>query len=513
MKKLFAIAAVTSVLALSVTACSGSSAGTGSGGRTHSTTLTLALSTGPLSMDPAKNGGGNATVYTSLAYDTLLHANPDGTFSPGLAETYGYVGAGNKEFKVTLRKGVKFSDGETLDSADVKKYVEYVKNAGGSFANIAGVFSSIETPDAQTVIFKLGRPNPDLPAFFSNILGTIVSPKALDGDAAKLGTITAGAGPYTLDPSSTVQGSQYTFVKNPNYWNPGGQYFQKVVVKVIASATSQYQALQAGQIQWMQGDPTLLSKADADGFAVSSSATGMTGLWLQDRAGSIVPALGNEKVRQAINYAIDRDALAKAVEGKLGTPLEQIMPQGMGGYDPAVDKAYSYDVGKAKQMLADAGYPHGFSFTALVAGFDTAGVKLAQGLAEGLKAIGVDMKLESKATFPDYARAQESGTTPAAILSWGSSSMYSVAQQLVLPTGVTNPFHSSDSELTSLFDEAAALPADQALPKWQQLSKVIAEKAWFAPVMAAHIVFIADKDLEGLDARGGYPNPVYFKFK
>ncbi|MGW1272295.1 ABC transporter substrate-binding protein [Streptomyces sp. NPDC002491] len=507
------ITAVAVATAVSAAACSGSPSSSGSGANA-SATLNLALSTQPLSLDPAKNGGGGNEVFVDLAYQSLVHANADGTYAPSLAEAYGYVGAGNRQFKITLRDGVKFSDGAALDSGAVKKYLEYYVGAGGPFAANAKTIGKIDTPDAKTVVLTLNAPNPDMPYFFSEhgFFGNVISPTALAGDTARLGTTTAGAGPYMLDPAATVQGSTYTYVPNPHYYEPKSRKFKKVVVKVIANVTTAYQSLQSGQVAWTGADTSFVDKAKSSGLRTVVRPNGMSGLFIQDRAGTKVKAFGDVRVRQAINYAINRDELSKAIEGSVGQPLQQIIAPGFNGFDKAAESTYTYDVAKAKQLLADAGYPNGFSFTTLVGSFDPTTVKEAQGIAEDLKAVGITMDIDTKATFPDYARAQESGKYPSTVFTWGSSTMYAVAQQLVLPTGILNGFHSSDPELNALFDKAAALPSDQAEPVWQELSKQVTEKAWFAPVMVAHSVFVMDKGLTGSDKNLVFPNPIYFSF-
>lgn len=497
------------VMALSASACGGTPEA-----EARPSTLTIAAQTPPLSMDPAKNGGGANEIFTDLAYQGLIHSRADGTYVPSLARSFGYVGEGNRRFTISLRDGVRFSDGTPLDSAAVKAYLEYFVKAAGPFAATAKVIESVATPDASTVDIRLSAPQPDLPLMFSEAgpWGNIVNPKVLASGAAVLGTSTAGAGPYMLDTGSSVQGSSYVYTPNPHYHDPAARHFEKIIVKVIPNTATAFQALRSGQVQFMQGDAPLLGRAAQDGLAVSNPPVGFNGLFLQDRGGKLVPALGDVRVRQAINHALDRAALAKAVGGSAGRPVQQIVASAFTGFAPEVEKRYSFDAAQARALLAEAGYRDGFGFSVTVGGFDPDSVKLAQGIAQQLKAVGITMTIDVKATFPDYARAQESGEYPATVTGWGSSSMYTVASQLVLPTGVVNPFRSQDAQMIKLFDQAARLPADQATATWQKLSAVVSEKAWYAPVLEQRLVFIATKDLKGYTDNLSYPNPILFSY-
>ncbi|MBB5938577.1 ABC transporter substrate-binding protein [Streptomyces zagrosensis] len=497
-------------LLMTVGACSGADANNQAVSRQ---TLTIGAPTPPLSLDPAKNGGGVNELFVDLAYQALIHAKPNGSYTPMLAESFGYVGKGHRQFEITLRPGVTFSDGTSLDSAAVKTYLEYFRSAGGPFSATAKNITAIETPDAKTVVLRLAGHDPDMPLNFSEAgaWGNVVSPKVLKERPATLGSSTAGAGPYMLDTAASVQGSTYTYVPNPRYRGPSTRQYSKVVIKVIPNSTTAFQALRSGQIQFMQGDTTLLAKAKRNGLKTHEQGAGFVGLFLQDREGKKVEALGDVRVRQAINHAIDRRSLAKAIGGSTGEPLSQIIAPGAAGYSKDLEKRYPYDLGRARKLLNEAGYEDGFSFTVLTGAFDPVSAKLAAGIAEQLKAVGITMTIESKTAFPDYARAQESGAYPANVANWGATTMYAAATQLVLPEGVVNPFHTSDEQMEKLYREAAALPASKSSAKWRALSARVSHQAWFAPVMMQKAVFIAPEGLEGYSDNASYPNPVFIR--
>ncbi len=98
---------------------------------------------------------------------------------------------------------------------------------------------------------------------------------------------------------------------------------------------------------------------------MTSAPAAMVGMYIADVDGTVVPAFKDLRVRQALNYAIDREAITKSVYGDFGIPTDQYVPEGIGGYLPELEDVYPYDPEKAKELLAEAGYPDGFSFTML----------------------------------------------------------------------------------------------------------------------------------------------------
>jgi len=495
---------------LALSACAGQTNPTGDATQAGGGTLTLIQGSVPLSLDPAKSNAGQASQYVDLAYSNLIHWNGDAEFVPELAESFEFVGEGNTTFQIDLRDDVKFSDGTPLDAAAVKTYLEYFQTANGPFgATAANLIESIETPAADTVVVHFSAPNPDAPLAFAEggFWGSIVNPSILADDPEALGTTTAGAGPYMLDTAATVTGSSYVYVKNPEYFDAASQKWDKVEVKVIANANSALQAVTTGKNTWAQGTWQQVDAAASAGLQVEDSVPNVYSLFLIDRDGELQPALGEEKVRQALNYAIDRDAFASLLNGAAN---QQIIAEGYPGYSEEAASVYTYDPDKATQLLAEAGYPEGFTFSVLVGTFDPYTSQVAQALADQFADVGVTMEISTAATFPDFAREQGTLQYSADVEAWGSTTMYGVAQQLVLPAGVVNPWHSSDDELNALYEKASGQVGDEALATWEQLSLAVTEKAWYVPVATVGSPFFATAGLNVLGDSAGYPNPLYF---
>jgi ABC-type transport system substrate-binding protein len=374
--------------------------------RQNKNVLNIAVVASPAGgVNPALLGGGDPVdFFAELAYDSLVTPLPNGAYGPGLATSW-HSSKGNTVWDFKLRAGVKFSDGAALTANAVKQHFLYFAQAKGPGAQYAAQFTSIAVTGPLSFRLTMKTPNPDLlsqllPNF---VLGDIISPKALK-DPSQLGTHTAGTGPYMLNPSATISGQTYTYIPNPRYWNKAAVHWQKVVLKVIPDANAQFAALRSGAIDFALGDYATAGSVVSAGFQRIAVPGQVEGVALLDRGGDVVPAMKDIRVRQALNYAIDRQAIAKAQFGGSGRPLMTFAMKGWQGYTPALDKSYPYDPAKAKQLLAEAGYPNGFDLPLAVPNFQPSSVTMAELLASQWSAIGVNAKLDISTSGDDWAK-------------------------------------------------------------------------------------------------------------
>jgi peptide/nickel transport system substrate-binding protein len=304
-------AAIPIVTALFAGACTSSPSTTTDG---VSDTLTFAVSGAP-TLDPYKaNVDPNSAPNINLAYSGLIRLNADGSYTGDLAESFGYTDNENKNFQVKLRAGVKFADGTPVDAAAVVASLNYFLKEGLNAASFGGSIDTITAVDSSTVLITNKTSNPVMPMLLSQALlaGSIISPAGL-ADTSKLAQQTFGAGPYVLDPTNTVPNDHYTYTANPNYWNKDLQHWKKIVVKVIADSNATVQAIQANQVDSAMvlgesGDAVV-----AAGLRHKEDNAVLIGMILADRDGAVAPELKDIRVRQALNYAIDRAAVTKAV--------------------------------------------------------------------------------------------------------------------------------------------------------------------------------------------------------
>ncbi|MFD5264831.1 ABC transporter substrate-binding protein [Streptomyces sp. NPDC058335] len=491
--------AVVAATALVLTACSGGASSKGGAGSVGDD-LTFGAPLSPPSLNPAVGDPSYDSFY-QWAYDPLVVMQPDGTFGPGLAVKWGYVGKGNRAYELTLRKGVKFSDGTALDAQAVKTYLDYERSQKtGGMAGLLGNVESIEATGPLTVRLKLRASDPNLTFAFAQAFGAgnIASPKAL-AKPASLDNGTAGAGPYMLDASRTVASDHYTFVPNPHYWNKDRQHWKQVTIRVIPNSSSMIQAMRAGQIQAALGDATTLQAAAGAGLTVLAPQQAMTGLNLADRQGKISKPLSDVRVRQALNYAVDRKAIAKALYGDEKLALAQYALPGQAGYDASFDATYPYDPARAKSLLAEAGYPDGFTLPVLdttVVGLD----KMAQAVSGQLSKVGVKLQITTKPTANDYFVAMVSGKYPAPVIAYGLANMATLHVGVVNPQGPFNPFHTSDPHLDELYKQYFAADEKDSAALQKQINAYLMKQAWALPVVGAPLSYYLAKGLTGLEA-------------
>jgi peptide/nickel transport system substrate-binding protein len=490
-----ALAAATSV---TLAACGGQATGTASttsSGKTGDV-LTVGFSVqGPETLDPAK-APQNYAWFEELAYEPLIVQRSDGSLAPGLATSWSYTGTGNTTFVLHLRPGVKFSDGSSLTAQDVADDLSYVvKSAGQMSPFFAGDTFTVTGP--LTVTIKASSPNPDFPQILTqdDVVGDIISAKGLQSPSL-LGTQTFGAGPYMLDAAATVAGDQYTYIPNPNYYDKAAAHWKKVVVKVITDPQSMLNAMKTGQIQVANGDPTTIAAATQAGLTVTSTPDLWMGVTLADRGGVLAKPLGNAQVRQALNYATDRSAISKALFPGTGAATSQLSPPGGYGYDPSLTSAYPYDVSKAKQLLAAAGYPHGFSLK-IVTG-DYGGENLmAQALAQQWEQVGVNLQVTDDANSNQFYAAAFGAKFPAFMTVFGQIPTWIEGPSLFLAPASYNPFRTASASLASLYQQEARSSGAQQVSLDQQIEAYLVNQAWFVPIVTIGLPYYATSAVTG----------------
>jgi peptide/nickel transport system substrate-binding protein len=502
-------AIATAVLAtLTISACTSNKSGTTGGSVGDS--LNIAMGTAPNSLDPGKIDPAFGW-YVQLAYDPLIVWDAHGKAQPGLATAWKYVGSGNRLFDITLRPNVKFSDGSALTAEGVKASLEYEAKAGGQAqAYLAGKTFSVTGP----LSLRITSPTPDplIPRELTQdyMAGNIVSPTALKKPAS-LGTGTSGAGPYVLKASQTIAGDHYTYVPNPNYWNKDAVHYRTVTVKVIANQNSALNALKSGQVDVINGDYTTAAAAESAGLQVKYAPQVFVGINLVDRNGTLAPALRDVRVRQALNYAVDRDTITKALFGKYGTPTEQTVCPGGDGH--LNGRTYSYDPQKAKQLLASAGYANGFQLPVLTTSYF--GISnVDQAIASDLAKVGVQVKLTNQPNVTTYVQQIVQAKYPATGLGYGCQPIFLEGPGVFLPAAATfNPFKSSDQQLQALYTRAAGADATTQADLDRQIEQRLVDLAWFLPVSLSPVFVFARTTVSGIAPTGAQPgsDPVWWQ--
>ena len=430
----------------------------------------------PSTFDVTQAEWGNRALYYQAVYDTLLLGKSDGTIEPYLASAFEY-NEDNTVLTLTIRDGIEFSDGTPLTAEIVAENLLRFKDGGGAYAGDLANVASIEAPDATTVEITLSAPDPALTAYLSREAGLIAAPSTFDAEDADTNPV--GTGPYVLDLDASVTGSSYVFTANPDYWNADAVHYDTITMSVLADSTAIVNAIQAGEVNAaVLPDNNNLDQVEAAGFTIDASELNFQGLLLLDRGGVMNPAMGDVRVRQAINFALDREGLLQALQLGNGTVTTQVFQKASQAYDAELDEYYTYDPEKAKELLAEAGYADGLELemgsTALLGAAQFPLV--AQQLSDvGITVTFVDTPVENyiaDLSAPKYA---------AIPMQLEENPDWQLIQFMISPTAPFNPFKYSDETTEELIAAIQAGDTDTQVEKATELNRYIVEQAWFAP--------------------------------
>ena len=336
------------------------------------------------SFDPAQSLSACDKVDQGLIYDSLTQLSPTGQLEPGLAQSWDFT-PGGYSLTLHLRPNVKFSDGNPVDASAVKAAI--LRNKTSPLRTSLSVIKSITVVDPLTLTFELSLPTPaDLLYAFNDLDGYIADPAA-----PSLAKQPVGSGPYVLVSASA---SEIVLKKNPNYWNAQAYQPQEIVFVQVGTGPPSIAALEAGTIDMTQFEPESLATVKADsslGYALQPSHEFLTVQFRLD-----TPPVNNQLVRQAVNYAINRNEINAVVLAGTGRPTDETFaPDQPVAFNPSVANEYTYDPAKAKQLLAQAGYPHGITVSLVIPAGVTLSNREAPLLKNEMAPAGIDLKIVS----------------------------------------------------------------------------------------------------------------------
>ncbi|AIY03214.1 hypothetical protein ART_3615 [Arthrobacter sp. PAMC 25486] len=500
--------ALAATAAIFLTGC-GSSAEPGSDGAAAKavTTLTLASGVEPQSLDPAMSREAQFVQYFQPVFDTLIRRNSDGEPVPMLAAKWETAKDG-KSLTLTLRDDVTFTDGAKLDAEAVKGNLERFKEAGGPLTAALAAVESVDAVDATTVKLNLSTPDPALVYALGGPSGYMQSPANFDSPTVDTQPI--GSGPYELDRAATTPGSQYTFVKNDDYWDTDLQKFEKLVIKPIKDENARFNAVRSGQADGMIATAKTVKAAEAADVTVKMVPGDWQGLTLLDRAGELTPELGKVEVRQAINYAIDKDAILKNVAQGLGTVTSQVFGPSSVAFVADLDSAYGYDVDKAKALLKTAGLESGFTLKMPTSSdMDPA---LAPAIKDQLAKVGITVDWVDVPSA-QYQPEQQSGSYSALFTAFGQPVVaWTAINTMVTESAPWNVFKSSTPETKVLLADILAGSDEEAAAKQQELNEYLVDNAWFAPWYRIDQPYFISKNVS-VTVQNGQPVPSIYNFE
>ncbi len=336
--------------------------------------LTMGFSSEQQSIDPLFSRTGPNQTAAAHIFDRLMERDEKGIFQPSLAESWKNVDPTTWEVK--LRQNVKFHDGSPFTAEDVVFSIERapkVPNSPASFESYVRSIKAMQVVDPYTLRFTSTTPDP---TFMQNVGGVFIISKKVAENATSAdfnsGKVAIGTGPYKF--VSWTPGDRMQLLRNDAYWGPKPEW-EKVTIRYISNDPARVAALLSGAVDVInEVPPTDIPTLKKDKRVNVINAASIRLIYIvlnqRDDAPGIAGLDGkplpknpyqDARVRQAISLMIDRAGIVDKVLFGQGVPTNNQVPEGILGYNP--DLKPKYDVAAAKKLLADAGYPKGFSMT------------------------------------------------------------------------------------------------------------------------------------------------------
>ncbi|PJI43370.1 ABC transporter substrate-binding protein [Ferrovibrio sp.] len=468
--------------------------------------LKIGLSAEPSALDPHYHnlGPNNQIAYT--IFDTLILQDENQKLVPGLAESWKPINETTWEFK--LRKGVKFHDGTPFNAADVVFSINRpakVPNSPSSMIIFTRSIAEMKVVDDYTIHFVTKAPYPLLPTDLSRV--AIMSAEAAKSGVAEGMTTEAlskgeglvGTGPYKY--VEWVRGNRLVVEANKTYWG-GKPNWEKVTYRPMSNDAARVAALLSGDVDMVENPPPAdLKKLRANPNVKISQAVSNRLIYIHLDSFSDPTTVGipdangknplkDVRVRKALSMAINRQAIADRVMEGLGQPTGDFLPYPMFGTrkDAKPDK---YDPDQAKKLLAEAGYPNGFSITLGTPNDRYINdAEISQAVASQWTRIGVKTKVEA-VTKTVFFKNRDSHAYSAYLAGWGAGTgeMSDPLRALVATPnkdkgmGTTNKGRYSNPKMDAVLEEALKTVDDtkrEAL--LQQASKMALDDQALIPI-------------------------------
>ena len=454
--------------------------------------LHVAIGGEPDQLDPNKTSSYFSFEVLENVYDTLVETDENLEMQPALAESWD-ISDDNLTWTFQLRDDVTFHDGSDFTSEDVA--YSYHRIIDEELAN-AWKFTAIEdiaTPDDYTVVITLSQPTPNLLSNLGGFKGmAIVSQENVE--SGDITTAPIGTGPFSLE--EWTSGDHITLTANPDYWG-GAPEIAGVEYQFISEPSTALAALQSGEIQWtdvippqqvdqLQGDDTL-----------ELGVTPSSDYWYLALNEAHAP-WDNVKARQAIAYAIDRDAIIQAVSYGTAAANQLAIPEQSIWY---VDyDTYSTDIDKAKDLLAEAGYDGG-TLDLLATSDYPETVTAAQIIAANLEPLGIEVEIRQP-DFSTWLDEQNSGNFDMLMMGWLGNidpDDYYYAQHHT--DGTSNAQGYSNPEVDDLLDQGrVGTDQDARYDVYAQAATIIADEVSYLYLYNPSVIQAWSPDLSGYQA-------------
>jgi peptide/nickel transport system substrate-binding protein len=490
-----------------LTACGGSSSSTGTTGSaasgtqsadaaSGSTTINIGVKSDVTSFDPQNHNDTISAYATRHIYSNLVKLADDNTFVGNLAESWNYVDDVTVEF--TLKEGVKFHNGDTLTSEDVKYSLERQKDSA-KVGHLVSMIDNVEVVDDTHFIIHMNTPSNALISSLNHSGCAILDKsytEALEAEGKTLESAPMGSGPYKFEEWNP--GASFSLVKFDDYFDPdNAAQNDRLVFKVIPEESARTIALENGELDLIPDPNTTDAQRIRDNEKLAMDECESTQVEYFCMNTSKAP-FDNKLVRQAMNYAINKnDIVIAAIDGE-GEPFNNYIGKAaIGYYDTAVD--YEYNPEKAKELLAEAGYPDGFTFSVYLATETRA--RSATIIQANLAEIGVTMNIEQMEASTFFEKTGN-GEHEACLSGWVANAEPDNTYRPLFTSakagaGGNRAFY-KNPEVDALVDDAAVNRDAAAVQKdYETILHTVSDDAIWVPLYSKTGLVARNADLKG----------------
>ncbi|MCS3430648.1 glutathione ABC transporter substrate-binding protein GsiB [Klebsiella sp. BIGb0407] len=466
--------------------------------------IVVAVGSNLTTLDPYDANDTLSQAVAKSFYQGLFGLDKDMKFTNVLAESYS-VSENGLDYTIVLRSGVKFQDGTDFNAEAVKVNLDRASDPNNRLKryNLYRLIDSTEVIDPHKVKITLKQPF----SAFINVLAhpatAMISPAALQKYGKDIGFHPVGTGQYQLE---TWNQTDFVKVKKfADYWQPGLPKLDSITWRPVVDNNTRAAMLQTGEAQFAFPIPyeqagILAKNSKIDLVASPSIMQRYISMNVTQKP------FDNPKVREAINYAINRDALVKVAFAGYATPAEGVVPPAI-AYSVQF-KPWPYDPAKAKQLLAEAGYPNGFETTLWSSHNHSTAQKVLQFTQQQLAQVGIKVKLTAmdagqRAAEVEGKGQKESGvrmfytgwTASTGEADWALSPLFAATNW---PPTLFNTAFYSNPQVDS--DLAAALKTTQPEEKarlYKDAQDIIWKEAPWVPLVVEKLVSAHSKNLTG----------------
>lgn len=445
-------------------------------------TLTVAISTEVATLEPHVDNTIQTTSMREPLYDTLVRFNEKGKPEASLATSW-QVSPDVRSWTFKLRQDVKFHDGSPFNAAAVKANFERLldPNRQSPAKNVLRDIAGVEVVDEYTIRFTTREPFAPLLYHLAAGAGAILSPEAVKKWGKDVGLNPSGTGPFKF--VEWVKGDRLIYERNPDYWERDKIKLDKIVFRFATDPSTRIAQLEAGEVDIAENPPLqdierLSSNKNINILRREGARTYF--YWMN----SSKPPFNNRLVRQALNYGLDKETMMKTImRGLASGPATNHMAAASSHW--VQGKAYEYNPDRAKQLLAEAGYPNGFE-TSL---WTTGGAypldkEVAQAVADQLAKIGVKVRLRISPDLVSYLDSLKSPDMEMAFILLASGAVDSnyMATLTLTSTNAGAPFNYSrikDARVDDLVVKARSTVNDsERTAYYQEIQKILDDEAY-----------------------------------